>query len=93
MHAINNLLAFGAVLTLGGWEEAFVTPTTEGTPAIFLLSVGVHAIALALILWQAKRAGLERRYLPKLPAAPVSPTPVTPSDDWSPPSALTPRTW
>ena len=93
MHAINNLLAFGTVLTLGGWEEAFVGPTTEGTPAIFLLSVGVHGLALALIFWQAKRVGIERRYQPKLPAAPVSPTPVNPSDYWSPPSALTPRPW
>ena len=90
MHAINNLLAFGTVLTLGGWEEAFVGPTTEGTPAIFLLSVGVHGLALALIFWQAKRVGIERRYQPKLPPAPVSPTPVTPSDYWSPPSALGP---
>jgi membrane protease YdiL (CAAX protease family) len=76
MHAINNLLAFGAVLSFGGWDEAFVSVETEGTPAIFLLSVGVHAIALSLVLWQARRVGLERRYLPKLPAAPVSPTPV-----------------
>ena len=93
MHAINNLLVFGAVLTLGGWEEAFVDPATEGTPAIFLLSVGVHAIALALILWQARRVGLQRQYQPKLPTAPASPTPVAASEDISPPPALAPRTW
>ena len=94
MHAINNLLAFGAVLTFGGWEEAFVSPETEGTPAIFLLSVGVHAIALSLILWQARRIGLERRYLPQLPATPVSPTPASP-ENWSPAAAIGPnsRNW
>ena len=62
MHAINNLLAFGTVLTLGGWEEAFVGPTTEGTPAIFLLSVGVHGLALALDLL-AGEAGRHRTAL------------------------------
>jgi hypothetical protein len=94
MHAINNLLAFSAVLTLGGWEEAFVSPETEGTPAIFVLSVGVHAVALALILWQARRTGLERRFQPKLPTGPVSPTPLSPPN-WSPTAVLgpNPRNW
>lgn len=64
MHAVNNLLAFGAVLTLGGWQEAFVGADTEGTPAVLLLSVVVHGVALALILWQAKRHGIQSRYQP-----------------------------
>ena len=65
MHAVNNLLAFGAVLTFGGWEEAFVGADTSGTPAVLLLSVLVHGGALALILWQAKRHGIQSRYQPQ----------------------------
>ena len=69
MHAVNNLLAFGAVLTFGGWDEAFVGADTSGTPAVLLLSVLVHGAALALILWQAKRHGIQSRYQPAAAAA------------------------
>ena len=64
MHAVNNLLAFGAVLTFGGWEEAFVGADTSGTPAVLLLALLVHGVALALILWQAKRHGIQSHYQP-----------------------------
>jgi len=64
MHAVNNLLAFGAVLTFGGWEEAFVGADTTGTPTMLLLAVLVHGGALALILWQAKRHGIQSHYRP-----------------------------
>ena len=36
MHAVNNVLAFGAVLIFGGWDEAFVGrryPGHSGGPA------------------------------------------------------------
>ena len=61
MHAVNNVLTFFVVLMFGGWQDAFVGEDTDGLPA--------HAgdrverstgLALALILWQAKRAGIER---------------------------------
>ena len=68
MHAVNNLLAFGAVLTFGGWDEAFVGADTSGAPSVLLLSVLVHGGALALILWQAKRHGIQSRYQPAAPA-------------------------
>ena len=32
MHAVNNMLAFGAVLLFGGWEEAFVGADIAGHP-------------------------------------------------------------
>ena len=69
MHAVNNLLAFGAVLTFGGWEEAFVGADTSGTPAVLVLAVLVHGGALALILWQAKRHGIQSRYQPATASA------------------------
>ena len=75
MHAINNLLAFGVVLAFGGWEDAFVGAETSGAPSVLLLALLVHGGALALILWQAKRQGIQSRYQPQpppaLPAAPA----------------------
>jgi uncharacterized protein len=65
MHAVNNVLAFGAVLMFGGWEEAFIGADTQGTPAILVLAVLVHGGALALILWQAKRHGIQSHYQPQ----------------------------
>ena len=64
MHAVNNVLSFGLVLMFGGWEEAFVGADTEGTPAVLLLAVLVHGGALALIIWQARRHGIQSRYQP-----------------------------
>jgi uncharacterized protein len=64
MHAVNNVLAFGAVLMFGGWREAFVGANTQGTPAVLVLALLVHGAALWLILWQAKRRGIQSRYQP-----------------------------
>jgi CAAX protease family protein len=73
MHAVNNLLAFGAVLTFGGWEEAFVGADTSGSPAVLVLALLVHGGALALILWQAKRHGIQSHYQPQNPSVPPAP--------------------
>jgi uncharacterized protein len=62
MHAVNNVLAFGAVLAFGGWEEAFVGADSQGTPAVLLLAILSQGGALALVLWQAKRHGIQTRY-------------------------------
>ncbi len=64
MHAVNNIFAFFVVLTFGGWEGAFVGQDTHGSPLMLGLAVGVHGAALALILWQAKRSGVQPRYVP-----------------------------
>jgi uncharacterized protein len=66
MHAVNNVLAFAAVLMFGGWQEAFVGADTQGTPAVLVLAVLVHGSALALVLWQAKRHGIQSRYRPEV---------------------------
>ena len=66
MHAVNNVLAFGAVLMFGGWQEAFVGTDTQGTPAVLILAVLVHGGALALVLWQAKRHGIQSHYRPEV---------------------------
>jgi membrane protease YdiL (CAAX protease family) len=77
MHAVNNMLTLSIVVIFGGWSQAFVRSDTTGTPLMLLLAVVVNGSALALILWQAKRVGLQRYYQP--PARPVSPTSVPPS--------------
>ena len=80
MHAVNNLLAFFTAIMLGGWDDAFIGADTEGTFLQFALSVVVHGLALALIWWQARKAGVE--YLTR-PAAPA-PVAVGPAPAWQP---------
>ncbi|HSU35700.1 MAG TPA: hypothetical protein VLJ88_08570, partial [Propionibacteriaceae bacterium] len=53
-----------SLIWFGGWESAFVDTETTGTPLMFLLAVLVEGGALALLLWQAKRAGLQSLYQP-----------------------------
>ena len=69
MHAVNNVLTFFVVVIFGGWSEAFVGTQTSGTPLMLLLAVVVNGSALALILWQAKRIGLQPCYQPSIRSA------------------------
>jgi len=81
MHAVNNVLTFFVVVLFGGWSQAFVGTQTTGTPMMLVLAVAVNGLALGLILWQARRIGLQPYYLPAhrpvpptgFPPAPVSP--------------------
>jgi uncharacterized protein len=72
IHAVNNVLTYAVVMIFGGWSQAFVRPQTTGTPMMLVLAGIVSGIALALVLWQAKRAGVQPNYQPA--AAPQSPT-------------------
>jgi membrane protease YdiL (CAAX protease family) len=69
IHAVNNVGVFFTVLLVGGWNEAFVSESSEGTPWQVLIALVVHGIALALILWQARRSGIKREYQPEVSAA------------------------
>ncbi len=71
MHVVNNVLIFVSIVIFGGWAEALVGPETTGSPITLGLSVVVDAIAVALILWQAKRAKIERLYHPAPAAVPA----------------------
>jgi uncharacterized protein len=77
IHAINNVLTFFIVVIFGGWSQAFVGAQTAGTPMMLLLAIVVYGIALALILWQAKRAGIQPYYQP--PVRPLPPPGVPPA--------------
>jgi CAAX protease family protein len=77
IHAVNNVLTYLVVMIFGGWSQAFVRPQTTGTPMMLVMAAAVSGIALALVLWQAKRAGLQPYYQPS--AAPQGPRTVPPA--------------
>lgn len=76
LHATNNVLLMIATLLFGGWNAAFVSSATVGSPIEPLSTLVVNGICVALILWQAKRVRLQRRYQPKPQLAPA----------WQPPA-------
>jgi hypothetical protein len=64
IHSVNNVGIFFVVVLMGGWEGVFVSGSSSSTPLVFAVDLVVHAVALYLILRQAKQAKIERRYLP-----------------------------
>ena len=76
MHAVNNMLVITVVVLSGNWSQAFIQTETTRTPAALLLAGAVYGIALALILWQAKRAGVQPYYQPTRRLTPSSATPA-----------------
>jgi uncharacterized protein len=78
IHAVNNVLSFVVVMIFGGWSKAFVGPQTTGTPMMLVLALAVSGIALGLVLWQAKRAGIQPNYQPPVPPLPPASLPPAP---------------
>jgi len=66
MHVVNNVGVGLVTITYGGYTDSFVDGATTGSPWDFFPGLVVHAIAVALILWQGRRAGVQR----------VTPTPT-----------------
>lgn len=64
MHLVNNVTVGVATITVGGYADSFVSENTTGTPVEVAVGVVVHVIAVALILWQARRSRVQRRYEP-----------------------------
>ena len=88
IHAVNNMLSYVVVMIFGGWSQAFVGPQTTGTPMMLVLAAAISGIALAMVLWQAKRAGVQRYYQPPLrPTVPrsVPPAPAYPLSQYPAP--------
>jgi membrane protease YdiL (CAAX protease family) len=67
LHATNNVTLMIATLLFGGWDQAFVSSTTVGSPIAPAATLVVNGICVALILWQAKRVRLQRLYQPPPP--------------------------
>lgn len=64
IHAVNNISAFFAVITVGGWDEAFIGAASKGSPSQFIVDAAVQVIAFALLWWQAGRAKIRSSYQP-----------------------------
>lgn len=71
MHTVNNIGITVVTTLIGGWDEAFVGEETRGTPMTLAVSLGLNAIAFALVWWQARRTGIDRLYRP--PAGATAP--------------------
>jgi len=84
LHAVNNVTALTMVILFGGWQQAFITQTSRATPAVFVLALIGHGVALILILLQAKRVGIQRLSTPEpvpeaISYAPAMPLPLPPA--------------
>lgn len=81
MHAVNNVGVGIVTITYGGYAESFVSETTTGSPWDFFPGVVVHGLAVALILWQARRVLVDRTTRPEPVAAwSAGPPPLDPPD-------------
>ena len=60
LHVVNNVVIIAVGTLVGTVEDSYVGAETAGSPAATLLSVAVVAVATALLLWQARRAGIAR---------------------------------
>jgi uncharacterized protein len=94
MHAVHNVLVSFSAILFGGWNRAFVGADTEGTFVSFAMTLVVHAVALALIWWQAGKAGLSYLSWPSSPApapAALPPSAQPPAIPWQPAPVEPPR--
>lgn len=74
LHLVNNVSVGVLTITVGGYADSFVSGDTTGTPLEVGVALLVHGIAVTLILWQARRLGLQRRFRPLVP--PLEPRPA-----------------
>ena len=78
IHLVNNVSLFVATTLFGGYTESFVDTDTTGDPVSVIFTLVVQVLAVALILWQARRARITRLFIPAPPdsipaAAPPAP--------------------
>lgn len=76
IHAVNNVSLFVVTTTVGGYADSFVETDTTGDPVSVLWTIAIQAIAVALILWQARRAQITRVFTPIAPPAPPAPAAI-----------------
>lgn len=68
LHVANNVLVGIATTTVGGYEESFVSAGSSGSPLALLISLAALTPAALLVLRAGRRAGVERRTAPAVPA-------------------------
>ncbi|GAA3637382.1 CPBP family intramembrane glutamic endopeptidase [Microlunatus ginsengisoli] len=73
VHAVNNIAAFFAVISFGGWDQAFIGADSKGSPGQFAVDAAVQVVAFALLWWQAGRAKIVTTYRPAGPGAATAP--------------------
>lgn len=63
LHVVNNLVLIILLTLFGGLEDAYVTDQTTSTFGAAGISVLATAIMTAILLWQARRAGIAPKKL------------------------------
>lgn len=83
MHVVNNVGVGVVTITYGGYTDSFVDGSTTGSPWDFFPGLVVHALAVALILWQGRRARVVRTTPePVWTYGPYAPVPGPPDATW-----------
>lgn len=60
LHAVNNMVSMLSSLVVGGWNEGFVGPQSEGSPVDVLFTLVADGAIVWLVLAQARRLGIRR---------------------------------
>lgn len=60
LHVVNNVVVIVFGTLAGTVDESYVDVETTGSPLATLVSATVIALSTALLLWQARRAGIAR---------------------------------
>ncbi len=66
VHAVNNCSIMLTSLVFGGFENGFVTDQSTGSWQSLAITLVCNALAVVLIVWQARRVGLQRLFEPAL---------------------------
>ncbi|WP_050348261.1 CPBP family intramembrane glutamic endopeptidase [Arsenicicoccus sp. oral taxon 190] len=91
LHCVNNMLVMGISIALGGFDQGFIDGETTSSPLPVVTSIVVMSVAYALVEWQARRAGIQRRSTPQIPPPPMVPaSPASPDSPASPTSPVAP---
>jgi len=70
IHVVNNVFAISLGILTGTVNEGYIDETTTGSMDAALISLLVSFLAAALLLWQARRAGITRTVPPAVGAVP-----------------------
>lgn len=71
LHAVNNMTGFIYSLLFGGWNEGIINQTSAGDPREVLVTTAIFLVTVPLILWLARRHGIQRVYQPVVDGVPA----------------------